>query len=49
MEEVTMDKPEIVLLKLIGDPDKNEESVKQGGESKSVIQKSWTPSQDIEK
>jgi hypothetical protein len=41
-EKATMDKPEIARLKQIGDPEKmeNHRKVKQGGESKSVLQRS---------
>ena len=42
MEDITNDKPKILLLKQIGDPEKvkNYENVTQGGESKSLIRKS---------
>jgi hypothetical protein len=41
-EKATMEKPEIVHLKQIGDPEKmeNKRKVEQGGDSKSVLQKS---------
>jgi hypothetical protein len=42
MEEIKMDKPEIVPVKQIGDPEKkeNDEQVEQGEKSKHLIRKS---------